>query len=91
MKIVILKEENLNTIKETGIYFQSANTNTIPERGYPIKQAGWLIVIHIDESWSLQIYYPYSSEKMFTRVYYILFSNPNDGWNNWVEFNGVYI
>lgn len=86
-----LKEENLNTIKETGIYFQSANRKTTSERRYPVPQAGWLIVIHIDESWNFQIYYPYSSEKIFTRVHYTLFGESDDGWNKWAEFTGAYM
>ena len=58
------------------------------ELGYPIRQAGMLLVYYISEDWIYQLYVPYSDTTIFKRVWYTF---NDDGWYPWVEFDGMNI
>lgn len=81
-----LFERSLNDLKgqQHGVYFQHHNTRALPERGYPIEQAGALqVFVNYGNSpdGCTQIYTTYRENRQFMRSYYAY----ENQWSLWVE------
>lgn len=72
----------------SGIYYQSANAQALPERMYPINQAGLLEVFYCSSDFTYQRYTPYNTDVMYKRSYY---SGYVKKWGDWCKIDGIRI
>lgn len=69
-----------------GVYFQNSYTEAYPERGYPVREAGALMVLRTEGDGNegcAQIYTLYKSGRQFIRNY--RGSATNGYWEPWIE------
>lgn len=85
-----LGETDLNTLTgaKSGVYYQAGNADATPERGYPERAAGTLMVLKNGANGAdgcTQIYYPYNNRNRF-HIRNCLAGNPNT-WTEWATYN----
>lgn len=71
--------EDLNDIRDTGVYMQRLNANASSDRHYPTNYAGFLEVISTPGGAILQRYTAYHTQSMHVRTLYL----ENEGWMPW--------
>ena len=75
--------QDLNSYRDTGLFYQNSNANAGSGSNYPVSFAGVLEVLNDDVGNGLhtvQRYSRYSSNDVYTRYYY------NGGWQDWARF-----
>lgn len=65
-----LGTNDLNDIISSGIYYQTADKQSLAKRNYPINEAGFLEVFVCADGWMLQRYTPYNSSTVYKRAWY---------------------
>lgn len=66
--IPLRDSDNLNDIKQAGIYSQSANVKALTSLNYPVQKAGNLIVV--TSAGTIQKYWVYNSSESYSRAQY---------------------
>lgn len=73
-----LGTKDLNTITETGYYFQNADSNASTARHYPVAKGGSLEVIFLLSQYIMQRYTVIETKKIYVRFRYY-----DGSWQNW--------
>ncbi len=77
-KGVLAGSVNLNTVTDTGVYFQNSNANAASGTNYPVALAGKLEV-HRNGAMTYQHYHLYNNGDTWTRAFY------DTAWSPWVK------
>ena len=73
-----LGTKDLNTITETGYYFQNADSNASTARHYPVAKGGSLEVIFLLSQYIMQRYTVIETKKIYVRFRYY-----DGSWQSW--------
>lgn len=91
-----LNETNINTLtgEYSGFYYQAANSSATTDRGYPVSNAGALLVIKNganSASGCTQLYFPYNAVNgiFYMRQYVLQSSSAGWEWTTWKKFQSL--
>lgn len=91
-----LNETNINTLtgEYSGFYYQAANSSATTDRGYPVSNAGALLVIKNganSASGCTQLYFPYNAVNgiFYMRQYVPQSSSAGWEWTTWKKFQSL--
>lgn len=91
-----LGSTNINTLtgEYSGFYYQGLNSNATPENGYPVSNAGALLVIRNNANGSAgctQLYFPYNATNgaFYMRQYVIQSATTSWEWTAWKKFQSL--